>query len=387
MKSKSVSKTDWLTVGEQGGILAAAISDLHLGHSNNDCARMVKALHKSLIHSGLISKIKLLLIAGDVYDHLLSLNDHAVMGIDRWMDRLFHSCEKYGVVVRVLRGTISHDHTQSERFELIYDVGKFTFDFKYFDTIEVEHIASLDTTILYVPDEANPTTQITQAVVEAKMQALGIEEVDIACMHGMFPHQVKFQVKAHTCHDAEYYSSLARYWVVIGHIHTHSRFGKIVTPSSHDRLRHNEEDPKGFIVFTYKCDEPQLWFIENKLAHRYVTLDCYATSVDDAMLAVQSFLSTQKERCFVRVEAENNHPIFSQFQELTKLWPEHVVAPFPNTKGVKEEVMELEDEEEGKWVMQRIDKTNITSLLSERLALKHGPEMAARCMEHLKGCL
>lgn len=369
------------------GIPGAVISDLHLGHSTNDTRRMCLAIKKSIVHSGLISRIKILFIAGDTYDHLLTHDDPNTLLIDNLIVTLFKQCERHGVVMRALRGTPSHDHQQTKRFEHLYKIGKFTFDFAYFDEVDVEHIESLDTSVLYVPDEYTATTQITQDIVKARMLAKGVERVDIACMHGMFPHQIDFKVKPTSVHDHEFYTSIVRYWILIGHIHKHSAYEKTLVPSSHDRLRMNEEDPKGFVVFTYKNEKPRFWFIENKLAHVHKTLQVYGTTVEEATKVVSDFLANQTERCFVRVEAETEHPLFSLFKDLSQKWPLHSIVPFPKSPKDKEEELEV-DEEDEKWEDQIPDTPErLKSLVFERLSEKHGTEQAERSVKLLESCL
>ena len=365
------------------GIKAAAISDLHLGHNRCDTKRMIESLDKSLIASGLMKVLDILFITGDVFDHLLDLSDPNVARIDRWINRLFKTAVREGVKIRVLKGTPSHDHQQPERFKLIHDITKSECDFKYFNDTDIEFIEDMQMSVLYIPDEARPTTQETQEVVKAKLEALGIEQVDIACMHGFFKHQLPYAVKEHTYHDASYYESIVRDWVIIGHVHTHSRVGKIVAPSSHDRLRQGEEDPKGFVAFSLKAAKPKLWFIENTDAHTFKTIDCTGLDVDAVFLAVEKVLVNEKHKAHIRIEAESNHPIFAHMQALQAAWPLHA---FDKTTEKKSKTIEQQiiDESEEVWKSIRIDSSNIVDLILERMSVKYTPDLTKRCLEHLK---
>lgn len=366
-----------------GGVKAAAISDLHLGHNRCDTRRMIQSLDESLIHSGLMKELDILFITGDVFDHLLDLSDPSVALIDRWINRLFKTAFKQGVKVRLLKGTPSHDHRQPERFKLIHDITKSESDFAYFDDIDVEFIEDLNLSVLYIPDEIRATTQETQAVVKSKLEALGIEQVDIACMHGFFKHQLPYAVKEHTFHDEAFYQTIVKDWVVIGHVHTHSMFGKIVAPSSHDRLRQGEEDPKGFIVFTLKSENNRLWFIENKHAHTFKTIDCTGLDVDAVFDKVASVLATEKHKAHIRIEAESNHPIFAHMQALQATWPLHA---FDKTTEKKSKTIEQQiiDQSQEQWKSIRIDESNIIELMSERLKGKHDEKTVLACIDHLK---
>lgn len=366
-----------------GGIKAAAISDLHLGHDHCDTKRMIASLDNSLITSGLMVELDILFINGDVFDHLLDLSDPNVARIDRWINRLFKAAVRHKVKVRLLKGTPSHDHRQTERFGLIHDITKSECDFKYFDDIDIEIIDDLKLSVLYVPDEIRPTTQETQAAVQAKLLSLGIEQVDIACMHGFFMHQMPYAVKEHTVHDAQFYESIVRDWVIIGHVHTHSLVGKIAAPSSHDRLRQGEENPKGFVVFNLKSPNKKLWFIENKDAHTFKTIDCTGYDVDQVFEKVNEVLSKERHKAHIRIEAESNHPIFAHMQALQQAWPLHA---FSKTTEKKSKTIEQQiiDESQEQWKSIRIDSSNIVDLIQARMVGKYTPEVALACINHLK---
>lgn len=373
---------DWSLVDWGGGLKAAAISDLHLGHSTCDTKRMIESLDESVIHSGLLKEIDILFITGDVYDHLLDLSDPNAARIDRWIHRLQVACSRNNVVMRVLKGTPSHDHNQVRRFDLIQQITQCPVDFHYFDEVEIEVIESLDLTVLYIPDEARQTTQETQEAVKTKMQALGIDKVDIACMHGFFKYQMPYDVKPHTYHDDTFYQSIVRDWVVIGHVHKHSRMGKIVVPSSHDRLRQGEEDPKGFIAFTLKTNKPKMWFIENQQAHTFKTLDCTDLNVEQVFEKVACLVKDEKHKAFIRIEAESNHPVFAHMQALQAAWPLHA---FSKTTEKKSKTIEQQIiEEDHQWKSVRIDASNMLDLMSQRLQSKYTLDESSACLLQLK---
>lgn len=344
---------------------------------------MIRSLDRSLIESGLLKELDILFITGDVYDHLLDLNDPNGWLIDRWIDRLHRACKEHQVILRVVKGTPSHDHDQAKRFGLIKDMTETDLDFKYFDDIDIEYIEELNLHVLYVRDEARGTTQETQAVVQAKLEALGLEQVDIACMHGFFKHQLPYAVKEHTYHDEAYYQSIAKDWVVIGHVHKHSRFGKIVAPSSHDRLRQGEEDPKGFIVFTLKSPSNRMWFIENQDAHTFKTVDCTGLDVDQVFSKVEAILKGEKNKAFIRIDAESNHPIFAHMPALEATWPLHAFSKSTEKKSKTIE-QQIIDESQEQWKSIRIDETNVVGLLQTRLEDKYDANVSKRCLDHLK---
>lgn len=368
----------------------ACLSDLHLGHRRNDTAVMIKALDESIFANGLLKRIKLLLFAGDVFDGLLDLNHPNLPDIDHWINRVFRGCVEHGVVFRVLEGTPSHDRRQSERFQTVFKLTNSTCDFRYVTKIEIERIERLGVDVLFVPDEASPTTQDTQEVVKALMQSRGLKQVDISCMHGFFKYQLPYQIKESHYHDEDFYYEITKYWILIGHVHKHSRSGKIIAQGSHDRLSHGEEEPKGFIEAT--VGEPKrdsIWFIENTLAHTYKTIVVYGLEVGVSFEKIEEALTKVGDFARIRIEAEPEHPIFEHMVELQKKYPSLNFTKHPKKQEEAEPRMEASKEPEiVKWHAIRIDNTNIVPLLTERFFTKGIDLMVhERAMQHLEELL
>ena len=368
----------------------ACFSDLHLGHRRNDTLTMIKALDESLFSHGLLKRIKLLVLAGDVFDGLLDLNHPNLADIDHWINRVLKACTAHGVVLRVLEGTPSHDRHQSQRFNTIYKLTESKCDFRYVEAIEIEHIESLDVNVLYIPDEISPTTQDTRESVRAIMESRGLTQVDLTFMHGFFKYQLPYQSKESHYHDDVFYNQITKNWVCIGHVHNHSRSGKIVAQGSHDRLTHGEEAPKGFIEAT--VGEPRgnsLWFIENKLAHTYRTIEVYDMEVGSSFEKIEALLEDVGDFARIRIEAEPEHPIFEHMVELQKKYPTLNFTKHPKKMGEDDPLHEASKEPEiVKWHAIRIDKENITDLLFKRLTTKGTDLMLhERAMQQLKDCL
>lgn len=366
----------------------ACFSDLHLGHRRNDTHVMIDALDESILKSGLLKRIKLLLLAGDVFDRLLELNHPAIHEVDRWIWRLFKACDKNGVVLRVLEGTPSHDRHQSQRFTTIHEVSGSGCDFRYVDQIEIEHIDKLDINVLYIPDEISPAgTHVTRSVVESLLESRGLDQVDVCCMHGFFKYQLPYDVKETTYHDEEFYQSITKYWILIGHVHNHTRRGKIVAQGSHDRLSHGEEEPKGFVEASVGLPEGDTcYFIENKKAHTYKTIQCYQMEVGLAFELIEERLKSVGDFARIRIEAEPQHPIFTNMVELQKKYPTLNFTSHPKAIGEGSPLSEAAKPPEiVKWHSVEITKDNIVEMVSNRLSLRDiGPLAAARALQHLR---
>jgi len=201
------------------------ISDIHVGHNRTKTEHILNNLRQSLFDSGILKTIQLLLFAGDFFDSLMTYPSNDARRTNEWIAELLMHCEKNGVIVRILEGTPSHDCKQSRHFIDIAAYVDSKVDIKYMEEVSVEYIPSLDTTVLYVPDEVNDDASKTQVQVASLLQSMGLKSVDIACMHGVFRYQLP--VHSIAAHNEDFYESIVNEVIFIGHHHKHTRRGKI----------------------------------------------------------------------------------------------------------------------------------------------------------------
>lgn len=368
----------------------ATISDIHYGNPRNDPKRTIAAMDEMLYDDGLLKRIKLLVIAGDVYDRLMDLSDPAVVDVDRWFLRLDSECAKHGVILVFLEGTPSHDRRQPARFMFLHEaVGKKS-NFRYIDKVSIVYFPELGVNALFIPDEAYPTTTQTREVVEALLQERNLEKVDLAFMHGFFQYQIPYQTKETAFHDLDFYLSIVRFWIFIGHVHTHSRNGHAVAQGSFDRNAHGEEEPKGFAMASVADPKgDQMWFMENKHAHTYNTLTFYDMTMEDTFIKLEKELAGYSDFDRVRIEAESTHPIFEHFIEVQKRWPTLNFTKHPKKMGDIDNAGKMAQEAEvAKWEQISITKENITQLMIAKMT-KMGVDlsMIERSISHLQAAL
>ena len=160
-----------------------SFSDVHLFHANTKTKFIIDNLNRHISNPAFLATIQLLFLAGDLFDSGQDYGDDEVHAATMWGNRLLQLCARHGVVVRVLEGTTSHDRKQSKIFETLMSVGNYeNLDCKYIDKLSVEYIDSLGIRVLYVPDEVNYDTAITEAQIAELLKAEEIEQVDYACM-------------------------------------------------------------------------------------------------------------------------------------------------------------------------------------------------------------
>lgn len=351
-----VTRHDW------DELKIAVISDIHIGHRRTPTSKIVENLRASFPDNGETADLDILFISGDVFDDLLPLPNEAVWLAQLWIADLLSLCAKHEIVVRVLEGTPGHDWQQSTMFETVKEVAGIDVDLEYVKTLSIGHIERYGISVLYVPDEWNTSTDKTLSQVRELLKAKGLTQVDFAVMHGQFTFQLPQAAKAPK-HDEASYLEIVKYLIFIGHDHTHKRYDRIFVPSSHDRLKHREEEPKGHLRATvWRHGEYKVEFRETKGAMRYITLDAQET-LQETFEYLDRSLSKVPIGSHVRISGQAGHPVFDNLDEVVKRFP-----LFQWSKDVKIDKLqeELVQEDEVEFTPVTITSDNIVRMVVDR---------------------
>ena len=350
-------------------IRLAVVSDIHLGNKRTKTEFVIANLDKYLSNDTFLSSIDLLFIAGDVYDELLNAASDEVAMIDQWIGRLLRKCHRYGVTVRVLAGTPSHDRGQSRRFETINELnhrsGKRMAKLRYVDVLEIEYLQEYDMHVLYVPDEWSNSTQDTLDQVRALLAKKQLKSVDIAIMHGNFQYQLPAGIGHIPMHDEEAYSEIVSRLIFIGHIHVTSCYGKIYAQGSFDRSAHNEEEAKGFMKAVLSKDAYTVQFIENKDAARYLTIRCENSDVATCLMEIAEQVSDVKPGANMRIDAHFSNPIHSNLSVVKERWPEYQWTSV--VRGTIKKIHEQLIDHKAIYVPVVLDRLTLHTAMADRL--------------------
>ena len=365
----------------------ATVSDIHLGHRNNPTRRILDNLNNKVNNGPFLSSIDILFLAGDIFDHLLTMDSDDAAQIDLWIAKLLRNCIKYNVVVRILEGTPSHDRKQSISFpkhdEMLQKAKVGEVKMKYVDTLSIEYIEEFDIHVLYVPDEWKPSTQDTLDEVRALMAEMGLEQVDFAIMHGLFEYQLMADIPHIPRHDSIAYHGLVKYLTFIGHIHTFSRNDRIIAQGSFDRLSHGEEEAKGFVRAVVQVNgDFELQFIENEDALKFITVVCTHDEVADSLIEIDRVVKRLPEGSFVRVQARWDNPILTNMNVIKERYPQFWWSSIGKDKEEKTSQVILDHK--SVYVPLQINRQNIHSVVQERLGQrKYDGDTIQRCMANL----
>lgn len=277
------------------------ISDIHLGNKRTRSEFIINNL-KEYLNVDILKSIDVLFIAGDFFDRLLNLNSAETYEIMFFIRVLLERCSKCGCMVRVLKGTHSHDFEQCRLFVNVYDCIKDTYnlDFKYIDKLCIDEIKSYK--VLFLPDEWKPTAEMIYKDIRALLNFKKIQQVDLIIMHGMFSFQLPSHIKSPLIHNELDFLKICKYYIHPGHIHTNAVFDRIYAQGSFDRLAHNEESPKGAYLCEIGEEDVKPRFIENKNAKKYVTININKKNLDEVILRITKLISKLPTDSHIRLK-------------------------------------------------------------------------------------
>lgn len=353
----------------------ACFSDIHIGHARTKSKYILANLTKSIFEDRLLQRIDALFIAGDFFDKILDLSFEYLDETDMFIARLLEECAHHKVMLRVLEGTPSHDMHQNERFETIHKILGERCDFVYVDKLCVRWEEHIGANVLYVPDEWRDKAEDTFTEFKAAMAELSLESVDLAVMHGMFKHQVPNGIPVNdSYHNEPDYMALVEEVIFIGHNHSHSVFGgKIISQGSFDRLAHGEEEPKGYVVVHINAGkDPDIFFVVNKGAQTYKTIELYGLSAEEATERVDKACHGLRQDSRIRLEAEPGSLVFSAVAEFSAKWTGIHFDKLSKDKDSGELSLAVAKNEFLTFKPIEITRQNVLELITARLSSKRG---------------
>lgn len=299
-----------------------SLSDIHLGHNQVPTSFIINNLNTLLPDDSTMANIDIIILAGDVFDTALMFLEDCVSEIEMWIIRLLRLCSKWDITLLVLEGTPSHDRGQSKHFITKKNSLNIDVDLHYVDTLSIEYFPKFDIHVLFVPDEYHSTTLETQNAVQDLLMLHNVEKVDYAIMHGMFRHQMQTGLQL-PFHDSDYYLSIVRKYIFIGHIHQMSVYERILSHGSTDRLNHGDEMDKGmWYVESHRnsFENDKLEFVINKGAKKFLTIDWVNKTVED-IHASMKFLEHLPPESHVRIECKSDPAILAIWESYKRAFP------------------------------------------------------------------
>lgn len=350
------------------------LNDIHLGHKKNPTVDIIAALKLFIGNYETRNDISIIFLAGDVFDTLLDLSDDDVFEITKWILSLIQFCHRKNIKLRVLEGTPRHDHGQSKLFESVKNATGLPVDLKYIHTLHIEYMEDEDLYILYVPDEWNASTDKTFEQVQVLLKECNIDKVDISIMHGLFGYQITASAKTVPKHLETNYLDITRYYIHIGHVHLFSVYERIIAGGSFDCIRHNEEQPKGGIeACIYKDGRMLYWFIENKVAKKFVTFTIKNKDMDSVLKYLTRKINKLPLFSHVRLKTSKNHPCYTGIDYIKSYFPAIHFTLMALEDEVEDDYQLISDTvvDDVKFIPITLTQENLKTLLFDDIQQNH----------------
>lgn len=346
----------------------ASISDIHLGNPRNDASFIINNLYKAFPRNAKTASLDVLVIAGDVYDRLLTLPQEETHEIDKWIIYTLKLAKDYDIDIWLVRGTNSHDRDQSKRFVLLNDSLNIGANLYYRDVLDIVWMPKFGINVLFVPDEwlgNDPDKTLEQ--VYAEMADRGISKVDFAVMHGQFEYQLPAVVKAPK-HSSQAYLAIVKYLIFIGHVHIFTQNDRIIAQGSFDRISHGEEGPKGHVVATVRSeDDFEIEFVENEGARTFKSIDCQDLDLAQCDELITEVVKNVEAFSFIRVRANKGNPILQAEKHYSDLNPLINWTFEPNKDSAKVLQQQLDLQKAVVYTPIVILRDNIEQLVANKL--------------------
>lgn len=264
-----------------------SFSDVHLGIRRLNADLMCNNL-ASFIFAQLVN-VDMVTIVGDLFDTTIRFQDSSTSPIISFITKFLEICNERNILVRGLRGTITHDYNQMRILGELHQRKKYTNDYAYFDKIFLEYIERFDMRVLYIPDDV-PFKSSVEAMehVRDMMRVRGWDYVDYAFVHGYFDFVLPKTEKMDRRHVyTEEMFDFVRRRILVGHVHTPavSPSGRIAYNGSTDRLSQGEEEVKGMILTEDDGgDKITMRFLANPKATTFRTFDYSHLDASEAVV-------------------------------------------------------------------------------------------------------
>jgi len=341
------------------------LADIHLGNNRNKTKDIVRNLDKFFLkYKNEIITSDMIIIAGDTFDRLLSTNSEESRLAYNWLGRLVVFCKEYGIKLRILEGTPSHDWKQVKLLDnIIESLGvKEEVDYKYFEDLDIE-ILDNGLSILYIPDEWRPKAKDTYQDVLKKMSEHNLEKVDMIVMHGAFKYQIP-GIESDSFHNEDNYVKLTNYTVNCGHVHNRSQYENILVPGSFDRLTFTDEDDiKGGLLVTLENGKFNYKVLENKSALLFKSISLTNYDIKNIKNELDK-LAKKYNKGYIRFLVEDKTSITDMLEDLRKLYPMFKLE-VKNIKDKDKKEIKLETVKREKYTL---DKKTIAELINKELS-------------------
>lgn len=308
-----------------------------------------------ITHPDILQHTDQIVINGDLLDRRASLASEDTVDFFNFAMTLLLRCMSCNTGLVILEGTPSHDNKQPKLIKVLAD---HITDPSHLPITYVEDISILDLCppalkesypngipALFIPDEINDDSQTTWLRVQELLRMEGLSQVHMSFMHGMFRYQEA--ILTTKSHIEENYESVTRHTIAINHWHLPSAKGKIRAPGSIERMRHGEEETKGFYYITLRPDGSHTeYFVVNPDAHIFSTYDVSGLPLSKVYTLLDELSDIHPPESRIRLSFTRQDETFFALVDIKR--------KYPNFK-MSEKLLDKEDISKIETVLTQVD--------------------------------
>lgn len=259
-----------------------SFSDLHMGHPKILASNMQDHVKQHLFPY--IKNSNIVLSGGDFFHRLLNFGTPSSIAVLSLVEEFLDLISQNNITCRILRGTFLHDRLQNTIFNALTDASSRFIDIKCIDILCVEYLEKYDLRILYIPDNLPYANK--SEVMESIYNLLELndwEYVDIVVGHGYFEHVLPPDIPhaPSIIFSIQDFKDIIKGYILMGHVHTSSKYKNVLYNGSFERLSHGEEENKGFYLVERTNDIWKNTFIVNESSTLFSTIKPNGNTVSE----------------------------------------------------------------------------------------------------------
>ena len=294
-------------------IRVLSIPDIHYGKKNN---RKLKEELEEIFWKFISNPdehLDMISITGDLFDRPLQLNEYAGSEVVKFINRLASFTYDKGIELRLIKGTLSHDHNQLRVFNDL--------PLRYSNMKIVEHVSEevielngKEMKILYIPEEyPSDYKEFYQEFLHDKPN----DYYDMILGHGMidfvaftnYEEDGENRVHGTPTHKANDLIRVTKGPILFGHIHDLKEHrNQIFYSGSFTRYAFDSQEDKGFLVADIDKEDTskfEMEFIENHLAPTYGVIDVDDLDIEDLDEKLMIIQTMKESYDYVKIKTSN----------------------------------------------------------------------------------
>lgn len=361
--------------------------DQHFGKEDND--RLYTELNKNFLNKIVeANKNKetpeVIFLDGDLFHKIIRFTDVSGRLVINFIERLLYLTDKYGIELRIIKGTRSHDYNQLNmlrNYEATYP------NFKIIESVCKEEInlksISKPLKVLYLPEEyPKDMKEFYKDYLDDHYDTIqGHGTIDFVNIPGSnYQSDFESDMKTAPVWDSKLLMDICDGPIIFGHIHNFTKYKeKIFYTSSFTRYSFSDKGDKGFLITAMDIDDRSKFTVErviNEDAPTYVTINIDNEDFDTAEEKVAYINQVKKDYDHVRIQSDDPDNV-----KIIKKIVEH--NPDIKVKLKNRKAEETKVDEKYKFLLDPNNKNSIAENIQQFIKNEYEKEVPLSIVENI----